>query len=881
MAEFLDEEWDISDDQLQQLEHHAVLSTQQQTARNGAINGTESTHDVAPNRHGKSVTAPGGYLRANSTDLRRIAAGAQSRHAPAPRPEPAIITEEDSFDNPSLDEDGVPLVLEEQPQAYRPQTVRPIDETTERERWRQSRYAQVHGPQPQYHPRPLAGRIPHKAIEEYRQTHPHLAEKYAKAPPQQPQSSSKPRAQEPVQSADNEALQAELEALRKEREALQRELNEVRTELYTSKGETSVVRSKSANEIKIAERQAEVLRKQIQEENLKHQAASRAQEAAYNQIVTDNNFLKHELEDQNRKVQSLLRQAKERTLQERPNDANSTPRKGVTSNLRDGFDDDVMMQMSPGKSPRRRTSKPNTPTKKRKQPSANENDAPALVLRFSGAQADESQDEAPVRDQDGAKRDPQAEQHLRFVQAVFAFRPHNGQDTVVEALTRVQFPKEASRPLSSILLDEASKLAGQTFPRDVLLIFVRLLARCVKEEHYKPVSLLLEVIMYIFDDNPTIIDKEVIEAISPPLQSLVKHNAAKRYLLADRTRMWDADNPKPRLDPDVDTTACLDVFLTIAGLVMDEEALLQLFWKWMQIDTILIMLFPSQQLEDIAIMFDLLSTSIMPTTFGAITSPEDLQARTEMYVIDKVVALLWDPPRHHIKTHLDKIKSTTPIRDRLARRRQREPEPQPAPAPTRLEICHLRLKALDLLIKFGMTSVPHPHEKHIESHHGTNALLNQVKALARLVRFLYDEVSNLYNHYPDTHTLHAQLVNRGTALLHHLLLSPQAISPLSDFNLTKNLSGTLMGSHKFRVVMTRLALGRDAAPGTPEHHALDSGVMEDTREMAREILVEYITPDEATQLAAAFGVVSVEDEEPLEVEDEEEAEAAVMAQVEQ
>ncbi|KAK5944250.1 hypothetical protein PMZ80_003531 [Knufia obscura] len=861
-GDFSDDEWDISDDQLEVLEHNAILSTQQQQQAN--------RNDL--NARSRTVSASSTQRLNNSSDLRKVAAAAAVRKPPQNAYASIVVNEQDSFDNPQLDEDGVPLVVEEQPRPYAPQAHRRVDETTQREAWRQGRYAQKNGPQPQYQPRPPARTIPHQAYQQYQQTR--QPAQHGK-PIQQhgPSSQSVNAPAQPSQPVESEALRSEVEQLRKEKEALN-------TQLFTARGEISVVRSKNVNDLKAAERQIDILKKQMQEQATKHQTTLQAKEAAYVQLVTDSNFQKHELDEQTRRVQVLQRQAKERPLNDRPNDINLSPRKGLASNLRDGFDDDEVMQLSPGRSPaRRRTSKPNTPTKKRKQANVSDVDMPSLALRLSGNQdshgVEKTDSNAPPKGH--TVRDHTSELHLQFLQDILAFRPSKGQDTIVESLVKYAFPGEAARPLSSVLLSEASKLKGKDLPRDLLLVFAQLLQKCVNDEYYKPVAILLEAVNHVLDIDPTIVDSEAIQALSPALQSLIKINAAVSFHLANnRLKVWDKENPRPKHNPDVNTTRCLDLLFTMVCLVIDEPDLIQLFWRWMQTDFVLVLLMPIHSLQDITLMLELLSTSILTDTFGIITSPEDLQLKTETYIIDKVVVLLWDPPRHHIKSHLDKVASETPIRDRLKQKKLRSrkgyvPEPEEV-KPTRLQICHLRLKALELLTKFIMTSIPHPHERNIQSHHGTTFILTHAGAIARLVRFLYEEVTNLYANHFDTHDLHAKLVNRCTTLLHHILLSPQAKDP--SFDLTRALSGTLVGAHKFRVVMTRIALGDSLEFG------LEPGITEDTREMARSILAEYVTPDEAAQLEEGFGILRIEDGD-ADVRDDDEAEEEIMAEIEQ
>ncbi|KAK5101651.1 hypothetical protein LTS08_004109 [Lithohypha guttulata] len=756
-GDFSDEEWDISDDQWQVLEHNAITLTQQQ--QQGARPGRKP---VTTNGRNPSRTST---ERLDSSSLRRTALG-----TPATQNGNRVVSEEDSFDNPQLDEDGVPLVLEVQPQPY--VVRRPVDESIQREQWRANRYAQKHGPQPQ--PRPIQRTIPHHAYQEHQQkqasqngrvVQPQVQQQLRQAayPAGPPSQSTQGFHIIPKPNQATDPFQAELEHLRKEKEALSHSLNQVQSELFTAKGEISVIRSKNDNDIRTAERQVAILKKQMQEEAVKHDTVLRSKDASYAQLATDSKFLKHELNEQTRKVQALQIRTKEQPLQARPNDANLSPRRGIVSNLRDGFDDNEVMQLSPGR--------------------------------------------------------------------------------------------------------ETSNLKQPRFAGDLLDIFTSFVARCWREEYYIPLGILLEAIGHILDLEPIVVDQEVIKSLVPPLQEIIAVNGKIRWKLADMNQVWNDANPKPKVKPEINVAACLDVLIMLAGLVVDDYVLIREFWGCLTTEIILIMLAPCQPIPDLALMLELMTTSVLPESFGNICGEDQQQNQTEIYHVDKICYLLHNPPRvvmKHIQDQLAKQK-----KQRFSTNKDIE---VPDPPPTRLQICHFRFKALDLISKIAMTSIPHPHQSGIDSHHGTSLLLFHPSAVARLTRLLYDEVSNLYDAHTDTHHLHAQLINRATAILHHLLLSPQAISRDSKFDLTKAVSAVLAGVNRFRVALSRIIF-REAL-----EHGIDTPITEDTVQRANEILEEYVTPDEAVQLLAAFGKDVVDEDEEMADEDAE-AEAAVMAEV--
>lgn len=886
-GDFSDEEWDISDDQLQDLEQKAILSTQQQrsnTARNG------STHSGSTLRLDTPVNPKN---IAHTTTAQRL----QNVQQP----------NEDSFDNPALDEDGIPLVVEEQRHQQYANPKR-ADETTQREQWRLNRFAQKNGP-PSY--RPSTKAIPHQAYHSYQQQNPQygrplqlnsgpIAQKTPVGTQLTP--SSQNVAQQPPSAHGPLAIRTELEKERREREVLQQRLEALTKELHTAKGEAVVIRSKNANDVKLAERQLNAAKRQMQEQVTKHQVELEKRNAAYTALTDEHKFALQDLNEQASKVKNLQRQMKE-TLARRPStEVIPSPRKNLQNTLRDGFDDDEILLLSPSRSPaKRRTPKPITPSKKRKHP-VNNVDEPTLTLRLS-----QPQDEQPAPPKDGQPKteavtkvvkDHQTEEHLKLLQAVLTFRPPGSQDTLVECLVCFKFPSDSHRSLSSLMLFETSRLEGSRFPGDLLGIFARLLTRCSKEDYFKPLNTLLAAVRHILDLEPTIVDGEVVRTLVRPLQDLAMINPRKRWNL-DKNKLSGDNNSKPKLDPDIDTTECLELLFVMASLILDEPDLIQEFWRCVDTELVLLMLTPFQAIPDLHLMLELLSTSIQPTTFGNICTAEE-QARMETYAVDKACFLLWDPPRRTVKSHPRRpYSSTSPQTDSKPRKPMRppkDPEPPAEPPPTRLEICNLRLQVLSLLSSLLTSGKPHPHSHPVPPaplHHGTSILLFHPTAIARLVRLLYDEVSLLSANL-QTHALHVKIVNTTTTLLHHILLSPAATDPKGTFELQRALSGTLVGVHRFRVVMTRIAFREEKVGGAETQKDC---ISEESVIKATEVLEEYVTPDEAVQLVEVLGRgegedidVDVEemygreqDGDPMDADGDEEAERAeadVMAGVE-
>jgi len=96
----------------------------------------------------------------------------------------------------------------------------------------------------------------------------------------------------------------------------------------------------------------------------------------------------------------------------------------------------------------------------------------------------------------------------------------------------------------------------------------------------------------------------------------------------------------------------------------------------------------------------------------------------------------------------------------------------------------------------------------------------------------------MYDLMPS-HSLHAEIVNKGVQVLFHVLEMHG-----SEVNLQEKLSVINGGVHKHRVVLTRLAFS--------EGFYIDRLITDDTVAMATSMLEESVTPDEADELIEAF-----------------------------
>lgn len=786
---FLDDDFpDIPDDEFRRLEQDAITFTQQEQASSTRDVGSQAAVVSHSNSHG---------LHSSSRQP-----GNRNHKVLAPAP---TNVQHQSFDSQIIDEDGIPLVMEELPAI----PVRRLpDEVAQREQWRLNRFAQPPAQKLQSGPYTSARQRDQRPT--YVQTH-----------GSKPSTDSRSRPQEhTVQheshgSAGDDSLRRKITELLRDREELTANLHKATEEIFLRRGEIANIRAKQFNEEKTHQRELAALNKLKQEEADKHAAAVQAMTAENNKVASEIQFLKQDLKEETRKAVTFQRQLKEKPLIDKPTNINATPKRN--NSLRDGFDDDEMMVISPVKSGRR--SKQGTPTanRKRKQPVGNEASIPPLALRLSGSGFETgAQAPAALAKADHfssvVRKDKAAERHLRLIQKVMSFRPSRGTEVLVERLVNFSFPSDKSKTFGTIVIETSAKLEGQRLAGDFLQIFLDVWARAVKEKYYQCLQVLLEVVNWILELDPFIVDTSILSNILPLLQSTASINARAHFNLMKKEYLTDPSVSKPTIDANINTTYCLSILHTVACLSSDDPNLIGLFWRSIDTDFILMMLNWCQPIPDMTLILQILATSILKDTFGNICGPSQ-QSRMERYICDRICYLLWELP---------KVDSNSP-------------------AYSRKQICLLRLESLNLLAQLTLGSSINPFEPATAYNHGTTFLANHPHAMARLVRSIYDELAAAYL-MTSTQSLHIQLVNTAMRILHFVTFSPAG----REIDLQRRLTGVNGGAHKYRVVMARLAFAEGTDPG------VDAGITEDTVRMATEMLEERITPDEVEDLTRIF-----------------------------
>jgi hypothetical protein len=786
-----------------------------------ALRSTQQVKPVQKNSYTRNAASKPGAWNGNPTSQTKATRANPYQNAPR------YGQFEDSHDEGLYTDDGGVATPVDEKDAFIAPHVGP-GEMTQREQWRQQRYSKPvlqpaaannqHIP-----PRPPVRNVQQPVYRNYQQVAPEKSAYLDRSLTVAADDSM--LLEDPVQvepepvNAQEEGLRAQLEDLLRERDELTKDLSSTKSALMTQQGEISIIRAKQANETKVFERQLAALKRSLQEEGVNNKERVELIRKEKDKIESENKFLKQDLSEEARKSKTL-----HRTLQERPPNINTervtalntTPKKAQVHSLRDGFDDDEIMAISPIKSGGGRKSKVGTPTgAKRKRKAVDASPIPALVLRQSGTNPPviEEQPVEPAKAEAALpiiKKDKTAEKNLKFMQRILNHRSPGTTERILETCMQYAFPTEPRQTFTSLVLAATARLqpSAKRFRAELLAVFVDLWATCLKQKYYKPIPLVLDVVCFIIALESVVVDEGTIKILLPVLQDCGKVNAEARFNYSPvRQRAGNLKQiPLSELKKDCDGTRCLEILQDLASRCQNNSKLIELFWRSMDTDFVLMMLNSSQPISDMTLMLNLLSTSVLAQTFGNICSTASEQSKMEIYILRRVCYLLWETPR---------------VDESL-------------PPPTKTQICHLRLTVMSLLSVLIFTPSPHPHTS---PHHGSLTLATHPDALARLVRSIYDEVDLLYAHL-SSHALHCQLVNRGITLLYHLLQLHPTI-PLPE-----KLAAVNGGAHKHRVVLARLAFS--------EGVFLDAGIEDETVGMARDMLEESVTPEEAEGLLEAF-----------------------------
>ena len=808
----------LPDSTFSQLEQNAISSTQQRPQISEVPKPT--TYRPLPYNAQRSREQP----KAVPPNPARL-------HAPASESYNAydILGAEDSDFQP----DGASTPVEEK-DAFIPQ--QQPDEVTQREQWRQQRFGQ-----PTTHTYSQTTPRPHNE-DVYAGTQPFRTVAMHDSGNKIGQMSQLPM--DRAKYAEDDIVRAQIEDLIRERDNLMTKLVDTQTSLFTQKGEIAIIRENQKKESQTFDRQLAAFKKAAQDEASKHNNLLETLREEIKRLTTQYQFLKHELDQETSKNSTLQRTLKERPVVEVVDVKMISPSKRVAHSLRDGFDDGELMTLSPSKSGRR--SKGGTPTagNKRKRKVDLQSPIPPLVLR-QPEPANEGIFEPPAspirmdRVVPVMQESQTAEKNLIFLQRLYNHRVVGDRRRLIENFVNFALPSAPDRTFTTRLMEGLSGLSSAELPTRVQKIFIDLWSQALKEKYYKCIMPLLDVVMFIVNFDRHLMEGDDLTALLVVLQASAEINGTIRFKNSPVSQANFGKfkrTPKSELKPEIDELTCLEALYSVASTCLTKPKKLNLFWRSMSMDFVLLMLNSSQPIPQIKLILALLATSVSADTFAMISDNEEEQAKMESYVIDRVCWLLWESPRTD----------------------------EGEPAPSQLAVGELRLEAMALLQSLAYSSTAYSLTP--KPCHGSLVLARHRHAIARLVRCLYDEIAQLYTDMPSVsipspssttisedhhtnspptnapctpHTQHTTLTNECTALLHFLLTTHA-----DTIDLRAKLAAINGVAHRYRVALTRLAFS--------EGSVFHRGIHEETVSRAFELLEDVVTPEEAEGLVLAF-----------------------------
>lgn len=767
-----------------ELQENAVKSTQQPTARLQLPDQNRSLRPVTGGKTDGLSRLPGGGLVHND----------HGSHAP---PQPS--SDYGDFDDEMLD--GEIFDAAEEPALaakYEASHVSgPIGERTQREQWPQQRYGQSPSAvgsagNSVFEQHAVVGRLTTIA-DRPAQPKKNTVNGVSSVPGENQRATVQPLLNG---STDVDTLQKQVQKLLREREDLQKSIQSANDSAFSKAGEIAIVRANATKLEKEYEARTEAMQKLHADEAARQKIEVEKARAELQKIGTEKDFLENDLAEGTKQIRNLQKAFKKGDRTTGKENQPVTPKKTKSLHLRDGFDDDEVLPMSPSKLALR--SKVGTPKagakRKRKAPE----DSPVKPLQLAQPQQsasfeeviqEESHDAPSVSDLIPSRPD----QRFVLTQKLLNHRLTPKQPRIFESLATFACPSKPDKPLSTIHLDETSTLTYKSdvasFPSAIALIVIAIWSQCMEENYHQPVHLLIELVKYILELNPI----KTAPDLTNDLMSLVQSTAD--IILVPRCQ-----KKPPRKDrAEIDSNECLQIMHMMAyDCRCDDEEIIR-FWRTMRFDFIMMLLNFINPLPEITLMISLLHTSILDSSFAMIIPPNNgQQEASEAHIIDNLSHLLINTPR----------------------------PPAGEPSPDAAAVSQLRLEVLNLLK--AMCDIIHSAE----------ALANHRLVIGCLVRVMNDELDRVYDHQFG-HELRVELVNEATRLLYHLTTNyPHLI------NMQAKLSVVPGGEKKFLIVLTRLAFS--------EGGFYEQGIEDDVVDCAHQMLEARVSPEEAEGLVEAF-----------------------------
>lgn len=620
----------------------------------------------------------------------------------------------------------------------------------------------------------------------------------------------------PRNDSETAKLMARIAQLEAGQTRLQRLEQEARRAAATKQGEISIVRAKEEKAAKEYERRLSVMQKLHADEAAKQKAELEAMRKQREKMETDNRFLQHDLAQEADRVKRTAGSSKLRQTKEK-----DTPRK-KKQGLGDGFNDSEILIVSPSRS--RERSKDQTPTAgaKRKR-SAQDSPLPALSFMAPPKPSRETSGEQMASPEVIVGTNPaltDAREQHEFVQRMLNHKKPGNNDRTIEMFTKHNFPSNSARSLASIFLDGLSSPARRPgtdhVPLKVSHTLLGLWSSCLHEKTYEPLALILDMLRAaLYFELSAQVSKLVEVAVPICLQSI---DLVVTPVIQSQHASFSATfdhNAQEDLATKVDVDEVVDFLYFINQSAALNSERLETFWQHIHFKGSLLMLNKVQPLPRIVQALQILSTSVLELTFGAINSDASQQEQQEQTTVDRLATWLFETPR----------------------------APKGEQPYTEEELAELRVETLNIFKKMCLKD------------HGGQLLAKHRFAVAKLVKFLHGQVGKLYkirphacrrrhssssddDAQPTIHDLTIATINTTVRVLHHILRTFD-----ESIDLTSKLEVERGGYHAFLISMSRVAFS--------EQLVFEAGIETEVIEAAHDILDNVLSPEEGEAVVKA------------------------------
>lgn len=354
-------------------------------------------------------------------------------------------------------------------------------------------------------------------------------------------------------------------------------------------------------------------------------------------------------------------------------------------------------------------------------------------------------------------------------------------------------------------------------PLKVSYTLLGLWSSCLHEKTYEPLALIVDMLRAaLYFELSSHVSKLVEDAVPICLQSIdLVVTPAIQSQHASFSATFDhkaQDDMAAKVD--VDEVVDFLHFINQSAALSSER--LELFWQHIHFKGSLLMLNKVQPLPRIIQALQILSTSILDATFGAISSDSSQQGQQEQTTVDRLATWLFETPR----------------------------APKGEHSYTDEELAELRMETLNVFKKMCLTD------------HGGQLLAKHRFAIAKLVKFLHGQVGKLYKIRPHTcrhrrgsssedddqqptlHDLTIATINTTVRVLHHILRTFD-----ESIDLTSKLEVERGGYHAFLISMSRVAFS--------EQLVFEAGIETEVVEAAHDILDNVLSPEEGEAIVKA------------------------------